>query len=125
VKDCTLFEKGAWSQKGFMGFTSVGMDMGQVNESAKEFIEVDTIDNILDGKRVSFIKMDIEGSELEVLKGGEKTIREYKPRLAICIYHKMEDIWTIPLELLKYNPEYNFKIRPYWSHPEETVLYAF
>ena len=125
VKKVTLIEKGAWSKKGEIGFSGNGMIMGHVDSNATESIKVDTIDNVLHGERVTFIKMDIEGSELEALRGAEESIRKYKPRLAICIYHKPEDIWTLPLELLKFNPEYQFLIRPYWSTDCETVLYAF
>lgn len=68
--------------------------------------------------------MDIEGSELKALKGAEKTIRENKPRLAICIYHKRMDLIEIAAYLLKLVPEYRFYIRHYWSNMWETVLYA-
>lgn len=43
-----------------------------------------------------YIKMDIEGSELAALKGAEKTIRNMRPNLAICLYHKTEDLYKIP-----------------------------
>ncbi len=47
-------------------------------------------------ERVTFIKMDIEGSEANALRGAEKIIRTYKPKLAISVYHKKDDLWTIP-----------------------------
>ncbi|MBR5361118.1 MAG: FkbM family methyltransferase [Lachnospiraceae bacterium] len=75
--------------------------------------------------RVTFIKMDIEGEELNALKGAERTIREYKPRLAICIYHKPSDLYKIPGYLHKIVPEYKFVVRHYTSIEWETVLYAW
>lgn len=71
-----------------------------------------------------FIKMDIEGAEMAALKGAEKTIRDRKPRLAVCVYHRpAEDLWAIPALLKSFVPEYRFylkKSHPFW----ETVLFA-
>ncbi len=83
------------------------------------------IDSVINQEKVTFIKMDVEGSELGALKGAEKTIRINKPRLAICIYHKKMDLLEIASYLLKVVPEYNFYIRQYWSNMWETVLYAY
>jgi hypothetical protein len=73
---------------------------------------------------VTFIKMDLEGAELNALKGAEQTIKEQKPKLAISIYHKPEDIWEIPNLLLELVPDYKFYIRHYTLIGAETVLYA-
>lgn len=76
-------------------------------------------------KRVDFIKMDIEGAELPALKGAEKTIRAFKPKLAICVYHKKDDFISIPNYLVNLNLGYKFYLGHYTIHSEETVLYAF
>lgn len=85
-----------------------------------------TIDEAIDpGDRVTTIKMDIEGSELEALKGARETIRRDKPKLAICIYHKTEDLWEIPLYIKSLIPEYRFYIRHHGpSGLYDSVLYA-
>jgi FkbM family methyltransferase len=85
------------------------------------------IDNlILNGEydRVDFIKMDIEGAELEALHGAEMSIKRFRPKLAITVYHKFEDFWTIPAYLQQLNLGYRFYLRHYTMHQEETVLYA-
>jgi hypothetical protein len=68
--------------------------------------------------------MDIEGAELEAIKGAKRIIEEQKPKLAICVYHKPEDIWELPELILSYNKEYKFYIRHYSYKDNETVLYA-
>jgi FkbM family methyltransferase len=74
-------------------------------------------------KEITYIKLDIEGSEMEALKGMCETISKYKPKLAICIYHKPTDLWEIPLYIKKLNPSYKLYIRQH--HPiYETVCYA-
>lgn len=74
-----------------------------------EDVEMITIDSLgLNEKANYFWKMDIEGSELDALKGGEEFIRNKKPNLAICVYHKTRDIIDIPKYLLRINPDYKF-----------------
>jgi FkbM family methyltransferase len=90
-----------------------------------ETIDVCAIDKTIDDN-ITFIKMDIEGSELDALKGGAKTIKRYKPKLAICIYHKIEDFWEIPLYIHSLVPEYQLYVRQHAPSAacSETVLYA-
>ena len=73
---------------------------------------------------VTFIKMDIEGAELEALKGSSKIIKKYMPKLAISLYHKKDDILEIPLYIKELVPEYKLYIRHYSNAGVETVLYA-
>ena len=61
---------------------------------------------------------------MEALKGMEQTICTDKPLLAVCIYHKYEDMWTIPMYLKKLVPEYRLFVRHYSNTKYETVLYA-
>jgi hypothetical protein len=62
--------------------------------------------------------------ELEALKGAEKTIRRYKPKLAICLYHRREDFIEIPLFIKELVPEYKFFMRHYSDYAYDTILYA-
>lgn len=68
--------------------------------------------------------MDVEGAELESLKGASGTIQRYKPKLAICIYHKPEDMTEIPLYIKSLVPEYKLYVRHHSNSIAETVLYA-
>ena len=74
--------------------------------------------------RIDFIKMDIEGSELAALKGGENVLRRDRPRLAISLYHRIDDFFAIPLWIDGLGCGYRFYLEHYSIHGEETVLYA-
>lgn len=87
-------------------------------------VQAESIDNVLRGEKATFIKMDLEGAELMALEGAAFTIKKYKPRLAICIYHNPMDIYRIPLLLMSYRDDYVFYIRHYTTCIYETVLYA-
>ena len=82
------------------------------------------IDDLCKEERVTFIKMDIEGSEMQALEGAEEVIKRDKPKLAICLYHKEGDIIDLSLKVLDFVPEYKLYIRHYTSTLGETVLYA-
>jgi FkbM family methyltransferase len=75
-------------------------------------------------EKVDFIKMDIEGAELNALKGAEHTIRRFKPKLAITVYHSLKDFWEIPEWLDSLGLGYKFYLRHFTIHAEETVLFA-
>ena len=77
-------------------------------------------------EKVDYIKLDIEGFELRALMGAKDTIKKYKPKLAICLYHRPEDLFTIPLWIKDTFPsvDYRFFLDHHSIHSEETVLYA-
>jgi hypothetical protein len=58
------------------------------------------------------------------LHGAERTIRQHRPKLAICVYHKWEDFMTIPRYLESLHAGYRFALGHYSIHAEETVLFA-
>lgn len=119
-----FINKGTSNQNGeiSLGSSTVGTTASCIGEGDQK-AEVVRIDDVISDD-VTFIKMDIEGAELDALKGAELTIKRCKPRLAICVYHKQSDIYDIPNYLLSIVPDYKFKVRHYSSNPWETVLYA-
>ena len=123
----TLCENGAWSCDATLEFNnSLTPSTSSIVRTGTGKIKTTTIDSLVGDELVSYIKMDIEGAELEALKGSKMAILNNKPRLAISVYHKPEDIITIPVFLHSLVPEYNFYIRHHSPYPSfsETVLYA-
>ncbi|MBC7329503.1 FkbM family methyltransferase [bacterium] len=74
-----------------------------------EVVQGKTLDSIIEElnlERVDFIKMDIEGGELDALYGAKQTIANFKPKMAVSIYHRPKDPIEIRKTLLQYNPDY-------------------
>lgn len=76
-------------------------------------------------ERITFLKMDIEGMEMEALLGAQRHIKEDRAVLAICVYHRVDDLWKIPLYIRDLvGNDYNFYVRHYTLYHGETVFYA-
>lgn len=72
-----------------------------------------------------WFKIDIEGAEKQALIGSTMVIRKYKPKLAICLYHKPDDIFEIPETILNIDSSYKFDFK--WvelNGGHEAVLFA-
>lgn len=126
-RDYEIIRGAVWSKNGMLTLESKGNFASSVSEEkcmSGSFVEAVSLDAYLKGKTVTFIKMDIEGAEMEALKGAANIIKEQRPRLAVSIYHKREDIWKIPLVILELCPDYNFYLRHYSFGNYDTVLYA-
>lgn len=126
LADAKLFPCGTWSERGTLSFREQEATSRISREDeGHHSISVMPIDEAIEpGDRVTMIKMDVEGAELESLKGAAQTIRKDKPKLAICIYHKPEDMWEIPLYIKELVPEYRLYVRHHSHFANETVLYA-
>ena len=116
--------KGIYGYAGKMLFQEEESMLSMLSEESDRYIEVDTIDHIAAGNPVTFIKMDVEGAELQALKGAEQTIRKYKPVLAISIYHKKSDLIDIPTYIKEIAPEYTYYFRVHKKLAIDTVLYG-
>ena len=78
-----------------------------------KFIDLDTYVARKNLPRVDYIKLDIEGAELDMLHGAAKTISRCKPKMAISAYHKWEDLWTLAAYVKSLRPDYEFAFRHY------------
>lgn len=125
IADIEIYNKGLWDCETELSFASDGSAGSRIGENGENIIKIATtvIDNVVDGK-VSFIKLDVEGAELKALQGAAQTIRANHPKLAICIYHKPEDVVEILEYILSLYDGYKLYIRHYRMNPCETVVYG-
>lgn len=124
LKNIEILPFGMWDKKTMLSFQTNGDFDSRFSKDGTLQVPVDSIDDLCSDEKVTFIKMDIEGSEINALHGAEKVIRRDKPRLAICIYHKPEHFYEIPFLIKEMVPEYKFYIRHHSGYASETVLYA-
>lgn len=113
-----------WNQQGTISFEDGTGTSSKIQQGSMKTVRTDTIDHILNGGPVNFLKMDVEGAELNAIRGAAESIRKHHPVVAICVYHKQEDLITIPQELQKL-ADYRFYLRKHTIFDElELVLYG-
>lgn len=127
LKNFNIFNAGLWSEKGELSFAKGGDDGtgSHIEQQGSLVIQTETLDNVLNGETVTYIKLDIEGAELEALKGARETICNCRPKLAVCLYHKPADIYEIPLYIKQLVPEYHMAVRHYTTYLYDTILYCW
>ncbi|MBO4901313.1 MAG: FkbM family methyltransferase [Lachnospiraceae bacterium] len=113
-----------WNGRERLNFIGDGTGTSMVTKQEGNVVNADSIDNIHGNETVTFIKMDIEGAEIEALKGAERVIKTQKPKLAISIYHNPSHLYEIPIMIKSMVPEYKLYIRHHSDMESETVLYA-
>lgn len=120
-----IYNAGLFNESKQISFSANKGGSSKIEDCGEDSIQVWNFDELdVPDKKVTFVKMDIEGSELKALEGMKETIKESKPKLAICIYHKFEDLWELPLYIKELVPEYKLYIRNYTTYLDEIVLYA-
>ena len=101
---------------------AIGGSSSAISTDGEAEIKVDALDNMLEDT-VTFIKMDIEGAEGMAIEGARKTIATSHPRLAICVYHKADDMWKIAEQVLSIRDDYRIYLRHYTEGVTETVMF--
>ena len=124
LSNIDVVNKGIYNYTGILPFLETGSMLSMITDASENCIEVDTIDHLAAGNPVSYIKMDVEGVELEALRGAEQTIKAFKPVLGISIYHKQQDLINIPMYIKEIVPEYKFYFRVHKKLAIDTVLYG-
>lgn len=113
INNITLINAAVSDRSGKIKFAHKGGRNSVQNANGTEINAV-SIDDIMCGQAVTFIKMDVEGLESPAINGAVKTLKTYKPKLNIAAYHKNGDLFEIPLLLNRINPDYKIYLR---HHP--------
>lgn len=103
-----------------------------VDYETENLVEIAPLDSILKGKEIkaSFIKMDIEGFEEKALMGMKNVIINNKATLAICVYHRVDDLIRLPKLIKSYvesstcDVKYKYYLRHHSHNAAELVFYA-
>ena len=114
----------AASHRGKLRFCSGGTVMSAANPEGAIEVDCAPLDDIVEGCRPTYIKMDIEGVELDALEGARAIIRHNNAVWAICAYHRQEHLWQIPLLIRSFSDGYRFFLRRYAEECWEMVCYA-
>ncbi|OGI00297.1 MAG: hypothetical protein A2Y25_01560 [Candidatus Melainabacteria bacterium GWF2_37_15] len=127
----SVIQKGLWTNKTqimFNGWKVTENPDSKISKSSTDLkIDATSIDEFVKENnidKIDFVKMDIEGAEMEALKGGKQTIINHRPQLAISIYHTNKHLYEIPLYLDSILNNYTYRLEHYTLRQWDTVLYA-
>ncbi len=123
--NCELFNIAAYSHKTELQFTKNTGRGNSVKAGKTVSVNADSVDSLLSGKRVTLIKIDVEGAEREALMGMENTVRLQRPGMLIAAYHRSGDLWDIPKQILGLYPGYKVFLRHSPCIPAWEVNYIF
>ena len=119
TQESQYFEKDFYRNETDACFVDCGAFKGPgsfMADIGNESVNTITIDKALEGRKATYIKMNIEGSEIKALKGAENTIKNFRPLIAAAGYHKTRDLWEVPMIIKSFNPDYRFNLRSYMNH---------
>lgn len=123
VPGITLQPYATGSRRETVNFT-MGGTASKISSTGTCEVEVVTLDDALEGVAPTYMKLDIEGSELATIEGGRKTIARHRPKMAVCLYHAADHLWSIPLRLNELLPDSRFTLRTYVADGWECVCYC-
>jgi len=105
------------------GLSNFGSESA-VDKDDPAYAKVLTLDGYLDGRQASFIKADVEGMEMELLRGAQHTIRTCRPKMSLCVYHYPSHLYEVAEYVRTLVPEYRFSLRQHAPLFGDFVLYC-
>ena len=120
----TTFPVAAGSFNGEICFDGSGTEQARISLSGNIKAECRRLDDLLRDWGVTFIKMDIEGAELDALEGASDIIKNNSPVLAVSVYHQIDHLWRILFLINEIKDGYAFFFRPHAAGGWDYILYA-
>jgi len=105
-------------------FDAMGTESSNISDTGDLEVSCLPLDEVLSDCIPTLLKMDIEGAEMDALAGARKVIHDNTPILAICVYHRQDDLWRIPLFIQSLSDRYRFFLRPYLEAGWDSICYA-
>ncbi|HYM34992.1 MAG TPA: FkbM family methyltransferase [Steroidobacteraceae bacterium] len=115
---------GLWRDKRTLRFAASHDRAAGLSAEGDVEVQVSSIDEELRGDRVTFIKMNIEGAELDALEGGRRTISKWKPKLCVSGYHEASHLWEVPLLIKQICPDHKIYLRQHDGGVIESTYYG-
>ena len=122
----TILNTAVGNEDGIILFDENSLD-GMINTKSTNDnnVTINKIDTLFKNKRITYLKADIEGFELEMLKGAEQTIKAYKPKIAITTYHTENNPEEIISLITGFVPEYNYYVKGIYEKTPKPILIHF
>lgn len=108
IERIKTYNLAVWDKKETLFFEKKKGRNSKLSSAGKVEVQADSVDNILNGERITMLKMDIEGSEERALEGAKKTILKHRPKLYVCAYHRNDDMFRLPLKINEICKGYKF-----------------
>ncbi len=124
VSESICLPLGVWSSNTQLRFSSHANMGSSLNANGDTVIQCVRADDVLQDFAPNLIKFDVEGAEVEAIRGLEKTIHQYQPNLAISVYHKPSHLFEIALLIDAWDLDYQFYLRVHEHNTFGTVLYC-
>lgn len=119
-----LYNAAAWSKDCTLNFAGGAGRQGRVDAAGKA-VQARSLDSVLGGRPCTYVKYDVEGADLEAIKGSRETISNYAPKICCALYHRPYDYFTLPLYINSLHKGYRFFMRQESYYPAwETNLFC-
>lgn len=118
-----LSEAAVSDKNGWLTFDASGTAAAAASSEGLRVRAV-TLDETLQNETPTYLKFDIEGAELDALRGSRQIIARHQPRLAVCAYHLQDHLWKVPLLIHELNDRYRLYLRPHNREAFDLICYA-
>jgi FkbM family methyltransferase len=125
IGEAEVWPCGLWNRSGVLRFSGGTGASSHLDPAGEERVSVVALDETFPvPPPINLVKLDIEGAEAKALNGMKNLLAERRPHLAVCVYHKPEDLWAILLQIEAMVPNYRFYLRSHAYNGFDLVLYG-